>query len=151
MIRKAKLKDAKAIADLVNFHAEQGRMLFRRTKEVAENIRDYFVVEAEGKIVGCVALHLYNENLSEIKALAVDPHQQKKGYGRMMLEKCMEEARNLEIPRIFALTYVPGLFEKFGFKKADKATLPEKIWKECIQCKKYEDCDEIRVIYASEK
>ena len=97
--------------------------------------------------MGCVALHLYNEALAEIKALAVDKIRQKQGWGRELIKMCLDEANNLEIPRVFALTYVPGLFEKFGFKKADKATLPEKIWKECIQCKKYEYCDEICMIY----
>ncbi len=146
MIRKARLKDAKAIAELNNGFAGAGLMLYRRQSHIAKSIRDYFVVDLDKKIVGCVSLHLYSEKLAEIKALAVDASMQKQGWGKKLVEKCIDEAVNLGIPKIFALTYAPGLFEKLGFTRVDKEQLPEKIWKECILCKKYEKCDEICVV-----
>ncbi|MFC1517798.1 N-acetyltransferase [Candidatus Margulisiibacteriota bacterium] len=149
MIRKAKLKDAGMIAALIKVYADEQKMLHRKRKDVAENIRDYFVVDINKNIIGCVALHLYNENLSEIKALAVDKKFLKQDWGKRLIEKCLEEAINLEIPKIFALTYIPDFFKKYGFKKMDKAELPEKIWKECMECKKYNNCDEICMYYAN--
>jgi len=57
-----------------------------------------------------------------------------------------EEARELEIPRIFALTYQPGFFTRCGFTEISNKDLPHKVWKECINCPKFPDCDEHAVI-----
>ena len=58
----------------------------------------------------------------------------------------MEEARDLGIARVFALTYVPGLFERLGWSRVDKATLPRKVWTECIYCPKFSNCTEVAVV-----
>jgi amino-acid N-acetyltransferase len=40
------------------------------------------------------------------------------------------------------LTYQTRFFEKLGFRQVDKATLPHKIWADCIKCVKFPECDE---------
>jgi len=47
---------------------------------------------------------------------------------------------------VFALTYVPELFEKLGFVRTDKALLPRKVWTECVFCPKFPVCGEVAVI-----
>ncbi|MBF0563860.1 MAG: N-acetyltransferase [Nitrospirae bacterium] len=97
-------------------------------------------------IIGVSALHIMWEDLAEIKSLAVSQSFQKRGIGRQLLERCLDEARALGVMRIFALTYVPGFFKKLGFTEIDKSNLPHKIWGECIHCTKFPDCDEQAVI-----
>ncbi len=127
---------------LVNGFADRGEMLYRSLNDIYENIRDYNIVEVNGEIVGCCALHVSWGDLAEIKSLAVAEEFHGQGWGKMLIEKCIEEARELGVPQVFALTYRPTFFERMGFSRIDKNDLPRKIWSECINCPKYPDCGE---------
>jgi amino-acid N-acetyltransferase len=142
MIRKATIEDIKDMQELINFYAKADRMLPRSLNELYENIRDFFVYEEAGKILGCCALHIAWESLAEVKSLAVDESKQKKGIGSMLVKQAMEDAKKLKVKKVFALTYVPIFFEKLGFKRIEHAELPHKIWSECIKCVKFPDCAE---------
>jgi amino-acid N-acetyltransferase len=146
MIRKARVDDVKAIQQLINYHAKRDKMLPRSLNELYENIRDFFVYTDGKKIYGCCALHIDWEDLSEIKSLAVSPAKTGKGIGKKLLGECVKEARALKLKKIFALTYVPGFFEQFGFKVINKSELPHKIWSECIKCVYFPGCKEIAVM-----
>lgn len=145
-IRKAKVPDVTAVQKLINTFAERGIMLPRSLSALYENIRDFFVLEEDGRIVGCCALHITWEDLAEIKSLAVDELAQGRGYGRALVEACLEEARSIGIPRVFALTYIPDFFEKLGFTRIDKSKLPHKVWTDCINCPKFPNCGEEAVV-----
>ena len=142
MIRKATIDDIKDMQELINFYAKADRMLPRSLNELYENIRDFFVYEEAGKILGCCALHVAWENLAEIKSLAIEESKQKKGIGVMLVKEALIDAKKLKVRRVFALTYVPLFFEKLGFKRIEHAELPHKIWSECIKCVKFPDCAE---------
>ena len=58
-------------------------------------------------------------------------------------QKLIEEAKNLGVTTVFALTYQPDFFKKQGFTELPKEELPHKVWKECINCTKFPNCDEI--------
>ena len=146
MIRKATLKDVKYIQGLINFYANRDKMLPRSLNELYENIRDFFVYEKKGKILGCVAFHIVWENLGEIKSLAVVESKIKQNIGSMLVKAAFKDAERLNVKRVFALTYVPEFFKKFGFKRVDHSELPHKIWSECIRCVKFPDCEEIAMV-----
>ena len=141
-IRKARLADVPAIHRLVNSFADKGELLHRSLNELYENLRDYYVVEDNGDVIACCALHINWEDLAEIKSLVVSEEAQGKGLGGSLLSACLAEARDLGIPKVFALTYKPEFFEKNGFDRIDKARLPQKIWTECVRCPKFPDCGE---------
>lgn len=142
MIRKATIDDVKAIQQLINFYAKQDRMLSRPLNELYENIRDFFVYEENGEVLGCSALHIAWEELAEVKSLAVEESEQNKGIGSKLLSASLDEAKSLKAKRVFVLTYIPDFFKKFGFKEIAHSELPHKIWNECIRCVKFPDCDE---------
>lgn len=146
MIRKAKIKDIKKIQELINSFASLNIMLSRSLNELYENLRDFWVAEEKGKIVGCSALHISWDNLAEIKSVAVAKKYQSQGIGRELVEACLEEAVDLGAKKIFVLTYKPGYFKKFGFKRVKHESLPHKIWAECINCCKFPDCNEIALL-----
>jgi amino-acid N-acetyltransferase len=145
-LRKAKMADAPAIQRLITFFAARDEMLHRSLGEIYENIRNFFVVEENGEIVACGALQVSWGNLAEIKSLAVAEAHQGRGHGRRIVLACLEEGRSLGLATLFALTYKPLFFEKLGFHVVDKATLPHKVWNECIRCPKFPDCGEIAVV-----
>ncbi len=145
-IRKAKVNDVARIKELITFYASRGVMLHRSLSEIYESLRDYWVCEQDGEVAGCVALHVDWEDLAEIRSLAVVENEQGRGIGTRLLRRCVREAKELGIPRIFALTYVPVFFEENGFRRCTKDELPRKIWSECIRCHKFPDCDETSLV-----
>jgi len=147
MIRKAKISEVKEVQQLINFYAKRDLMLPRSLNEIYENLRDYFVYEENGEILGTFALHILWEDLAEIKSLAVEEAQQNRGIGSSLVKEAFSEAKALNIKRVFVLTYKPEFFQKLGFKEIDKSRLPQKIWGECINCAKFPDCQEMALIF----
>ena len=145
-IRAAKVGDAKEISALITDYAEQDKMLFRSMADIYENIRSFYTAESEGKIVGCCCLHIIWEDLAEIKSLAVDKDYQGQGVGRALVEYTVQQAKELGIRKVFALTLEPEFFKKSGFETIAMERLPMKVWSDCARCPKQNNCDEIAVI-----
>lgn len=143
--RKAVMPDLPRMLDLINGYASMGIMLPRTVFEMAEGIRDFTVAVADGRLVGCGALHFYGPGTAEIRSLAVHPDWKKLGVGRKLVETLEAEAVQHGVSSVFAFTYVPGFFEKLGFAEVDRAELPSKVWKDCLICPKFQSCDEIAV------
>jgi len=144
-VRHAKISDAKAISALINCYAERDKMLFRSLAEIYENLQMFLVAEVDEAIVGCCALEIIWSDLAEIKSLAVGPARKGQGLGRALVETAVEQARQLGVPRVFALTLEPGFFERLGFAVVQKEELPMKVWSDCARCPKQQECDEIAV------
>ncbi|RKO67075.1 N-acetyltransferase [Desulfofundulus salinus] len=145
-IRKARITDMESVHRLINYYADQGLMLARPRSALYEAVREFTVAEEKGQIVGAGSLHIIWEDLAEIRALAVDPRYTCRGIGRRLVQSFLEEARELGLPRVFALTYQSGFFIKCGFQPIPKEKLPQKVWKECINCPKFPNCEEEAVI-----
>ena len=145
-VRQARISDAKTISALINCYAEHDKMLFRSLAEIYENLQTFLVVEMDGTVVGCGALEIIWADLAEIKSLAVGPAHKSRGIGRALVEAAMDRARDLGVPRVFALTLEPTFFERVGFTVANKDELPMKVWSDCARCPKQQDCDEIAMV-----
>lgn len=146
MVRKAVIKDVKEIYELVESFARKGDMLHRPLNDLYANIRDFFVYEKDGEILGTCALHICWEDLAEVRSLAVKEGAAGKGVGKGLVDACLDEARRFGVRRVFALTYRPAFFEKMGFRSIEKDVLPHKIWGDCIKCVKFPNCDESAVM-----
>ncbi|MGE4519897.1 MAG: N-acetyltransferase [Desulfobacteraceae bacterium] len=144
MLRHATLKDVKKIHRLINSFATKNLMIGRPLSQLYDHLRDFWVFEDDdtGEIIGCCALQFCWESLAEIRSLAVNADFHKKGIGRILVTRMMEEATEYGMTHVFTLTYQPDFFKKFGFKTIDKTELPLKIWADCIHCVKFPDCDE---------
>ncbi|HNR66496.1 MAG TPA: N-acetyltransferase [bacterium] len=147
MVRRAKIKDVPAIVTLISDWAQKGDMLGRSRLQVYTALRDFVVIEEDEQIIACGALHIVWDDIAEIRSLAVNPEHLRKGYGRQIVDFLLRDARELECPKIFSLTYKPEFFKKFGFQEIDKSELPHKVWKDCINCPKFPDCDEIAMLH----
>lgn len=148
-IRRATIHDVRAIIGLIKPNARKAIMLERTEDDVVQLLRDYFVIieKRTKKVIGCSALHIYTDRLSELKALVVHPDFRKYGLGRRLVRRCIKEAKDLGVPKVFTLTYIPEFFKKQGFVLSDRAQLPEKIWKECARCSRKNNCTEICLVY----
>ena len=156
-IRKARLSDVNDMYRIINYYAGKQRMLPKTRLELYENLRDYSVAADacaqergsfyySGRLLGCGALHIYWENLAEIRALAVAPGMTGKGIGTALVDQLLAESRELEIEQVFLLTYEPKFFSRFGFVQVEPGALPLKVYNECFHCPKFSKCDEIAMV-----
>ncbi len=146
LFRKPRFSDVIAMQDLINVNADQGLMLPRSRNAIYETLRDFTVAEKEGTIIGVGALHIIWDEMAEVRALAIAPDAKKQGIGRKIVGLLIDEAKALGVKQVFALTYQPEFFIKCGFTEVSKDNLPHKVWKECINCPKFPNCDEVALI-----
>jgi len=146
MIRAASILDVPAMAEIINFHAGAGRMLFKNHAQLYESIRDYAIYDLDGEVLGVVALGIIWADLAEVRALAVAPAHQGKGIGKRLVEWTFAEARRLGIRKLMSLTYEETFFAKLGFVVVPKESLPLKVWTDCVKCPKNQNCDEIAMV-----
>ena len=144
--RKAKMADVEALHQLINELADLGLMLPRSRSTLYEALREFTIAEDNGELVGGGALHIIWEDLAEIRALAIKPEYHGKGVGKRLVNELLKEAKELGIPQVFALTYQVDFFKKCGFHEVSKEKMPQKVWKDCINCPKFPNCDEAAVI-----
>lgn len=141
-IRKARFTDIEAIHAIVNGYAEEGQMLARARNVLYETLRDMTVVEEDGKIVGVGALHLTWDGLAEVRTLAVDKAYSRRHIGTYIVKQLLDEAKELGVKTVFTLTYRADFFSTLGFVVTSKESLHHKVWKDCINCPKFPNCDE---------
>jgi len=146
-IRKARLSDSEAIHKLVNYYAKRGLMLARSRSSIYENIRNYSVMEIDGEVVGIGALSILWVDLAEVRTLAVKESFSGQGIGKKLVEHFIQEAKELGLKKVFTLTYKTEFFQKCGFNVISKDNMPHKIWKDCLNCPKFPNCDEMLMEY----
>jgi amino-acid N-acetyltransferase len=147
-IRKAHLKDAYNIQALLKKYSTEGELLVRPMADIFAQIRDFFILDNNGRMAGLVAMHVYWEDLGEIRSFIIDKKFRGRGYGDKLLVCAIKEAKEIGVKKVFALTKIPGFFIKKGFKKISRAKLPHKVWKDCFNCFKYPKyCDETALIH----
>jgi amino-acid N-acetyltransferase len=145
-VEKARVSDANSMHRMISYFADKGEMLPRALSDIYEGIREYFVVKEGDQVVACVALHVTWVDLAEIRSLAVAEQEQNQRIGSLLIQACLKEAKELDIPKVFCLVRKPAFFEKHGFQLIDKTELPQKVWAECYRCPKFPNCDEVALI-----
>ncbi|MFC5532099.1 N-acetyltransferase [Cohnella yongneupensis] len=144
--RKAKSEDVNALHDLIQGYAAQGIMLPRSREALARNIGNFVVADDAGKLVGCGSLLKLGSDLVEIRSLGIADGYKGQGIGSKLVDALMAEAKEQRIPKVMALTYEVSFFQKNGFHIVDKEIFPEKVWTDCVNCPKQNNCDEIAVL-----
>ena len=145
--RKATLRDIQKMEDLVLPEVESGVILERSPDEMATNIRSYMLALSDDSLVGFCALHIHTSSLAEIRSLMVDENFRGQRIGENLINKCIDEARELGLQKLLSLTYKQSFFENLGFVEINKESLPEhKIWADWIKCKQFTICNEVTLI-----
>ena len=145
MIRLPTVNDVPERVALINARAARGEILPRSQNHVYQNIRDFMVVEENGRLLACGALHILWADLGEIRALAWAPDAPE-GCQQELMRGLLAEGRRVGLPRVFAFTYNPQFFLDLGFALTARETLPRIAWRECVDCVKFPNCDETTVI-----
>ena len=121
MIRRATIHDVPRMQEIINSHAELGKMLFKSYAQLYEQLRDFAVDEIETatgrEVVGCAALTILWADLAEVRSLAVDERILGRGIGRQLVRMvCRRRPRLHQIRRIMSLTYEQTVFREAGIR-----------------------------------
>ncbi len=143
IVRNAKLIDASFIESLINSYAIKGLMLPRKREDIIQNIRNYIVAELNQEIVGCASLSFFNEELAEVRSLAVRDDLRGRGIGKKLVLEAEKILKEEGVKKVFVLTYQVEFFKKLGYKIVEKTIFPQKIWRDCMSCSKIMNCDEV--------
>ena len=146
MVRKANVRHAEGIHRLLTLYSTQEQLLPRPVDEILAAIPQFHVIENEGRVIGCVSLAIFSDELGEVRSLAVDPGYKNMHLGEKLLNAVEAYARKLGLTKMMALTYVEGFFRKYGYATVEMTSLPEKVWRDCVKCPKFHNCDEIPVL-----
>ena len=132
-MRPALPHDVLAISAVVMPYATRGILLTKELVGFYEAVQEFWVAEVHGSVVGCGALHVMWEDLAEVRTLAVDGPFRGTGVGHALLERLLERARELEIPRVFCLTFEVDFFERHGFTALPGPGVPEPIYGQLLR------------------
>ncbi len=131
-IRAATASDIPGIMQLVEPLIARGALVPRSADTVASSIEEFIVVELDGVVIGCCALHPYtSENTAELACVAVhdsyrQSHQrQHASIGTRLLAYAENHAKQMGVKQLFALTTGPvRWFVAHGFTEANVNNLP---------------------------
>ena len=126
-IRKAKKKDVRSIAQLIQSSVESEELLPRSRAAIEAQLEDYYLLEVDKNPVACVALHAYpEEGKGELACLRVRPSHENQGIGRRMTQFVEDRAREMGLRTLLALsTQTFNFFQsKAGFVEGSPEDLP---------------------------
>lgn len=115
-LRRARTADVAGISALIDRYAPERRLLTKPRVTLYEDIQEFRVVEAAGEVVGCGALHVFWEDLAEIRTVAVHPAHRGRRVGHRIVDQLLDTARDLGIRRVFVLTFEVAFFARHGFR-----------------------------------
>jgi len=118
---------------IIEPYADRGILLAKQHVALYEAVQEFLVAEVGDAIVGCGALHVFWEDLAEVRTLAVANPYLGMGIGSALLERLVERARALEILRVFCLTFEVDFFSHHGFTALPGVEVPGPLFDELLQ------------------
>jgi len=135
VVRRARTSDVPAVKQLVDTYA--GKILLEKNLvTLYEAVQEFWVAELAGKVVGCGALHVLWSDLGEIRTVAVDPATTGRGVGHAIVNRLLEVARELQLQRLFVLTFETEFFGKHGFTEIEGTPVTAEVFEE--MCRSYD-------------
>jgi amino-acid N-acetyltransferase len=127
-IRPATLDDVPGILQILEPLEQQGVLVKREQEMLERDIGHFFVLEADGNILGCAALYPFPEQkTAELAAVAVNPFYRDGGRGERLLEYAVAKARGMGLKTVFVLsTRTTHWFIERGFAETETGWLPER-------------------------
>ncbi|MEO9096123.1 MAG: amino-acid N-acetyltransferase [Microbacteriaceae bacterium] len=133
-VRRARTSDVVPIKRLVEPWVERNVLLGKDLVVLYEAVQEFRVVEdPAGTVIGCGALHVMWSDLGEVRTLAVAPEWLRKGIGRALLTKLEQDALELDLSRLFCLTFEVPFFSQQGFEDMGDETVDPETYAELLR------------------
>ena len=128
-LRPATLNDIGGILELIKPLEQQGILARRSREKIEMEIADYIIIERDGLIIGCTALHLNTTNhYGAIACLAVHPDYQRSARGNRLLDYIYQKAKELTLKKLYVLsTQTTHWFIDRGFLSCEMNKLPDEL------------------------
>ncbi len=126
-IRRIFKKDVRAVMSLIRQSVNNEELVRRTRTDIIASLGDYWVLEIDRALVGCVALHLFpEESKAELACLYVNKGHEGQGYGRKLMAFAEQLAAEKGMRFIFALsTQTYSYFsQKGGYMEVSPEELP---------------------------
>ncbi|WP_280828948.1 amino-acid N-acetyltransferase [Mycobacterium sp. OTB74] len=135
VVRRARTSDVPAIKALVDVYA--GKILLEKNLvTLYEAMQEFWVAELDNEIVGCGALHVMWADLGEVRTVAAHPKVRGKGVGHAIVARLLEVARELQLERVFVLTFEIDFFRRHGFVEIEGTPVTADVYEE--MCRSYD-------------
>jgi amino-acid N-acetyltransferase len=135
VIRRARTSDVPAIKQLVDTYA--GKILLEKNLvTLYEAVQEFWVAEQRGQVIGCGALHVLWSDLGEVRTVAVAPSMTGRGIGHAIVDKLLSVARELQLQRLFVLTFETEFFARHGFTEIEGTPVTAEVFEE--MCRSYD-------------
>ncbi|MHA3770926.1 amino-acid N-acetyltransferase [Verrucomicrobiota bacterium sgz303538] len=115
-IRRVFKKDVSAVMALIRQSVNSAELIKRTRADILAHLDDYWVLEIDRNLVGCIALHSYPEQKkAELACLYVAKNHEGQGYGRKLMAFVEQLAAEKGMKYIFALsTQTYNYFQQKG-------------------------------------
>lgn len=129
VVRRARTTDIPSVKMLIDVYA--GRILLEKNLvTLYEAVQELWVAEIDGVVVGCGALHVLWADLGELRTIAVDPAVRGTGTGYRVVAQLIDVARELQLRRLFVLTFEVDFFHRFGFAEIQGTPVTAEVYAE---------------------
>jgi amino-acid N-acetyltransferase len=136
VVRRARTSDVPRIKSLIDQYA--GKILLEKNLvTLYEAVQEFWVADLAGDVVGCGALHVLWADLGEVRTVAVDQKHSGLGIGHRLVDRLMEIARELQLTRVFVLTFETEFFGRHGFVEIDGTPVTAEVYDE--MCRSYDE------------
>ena len=128
-LRPATLNDIGGILELIKPLEQQGILARRSREKIEMEIADYIIIERDGLIIGCTALHLNTtHHYGAIACLAIHPDYQRAARGNRLLDYIYKKAKELSLKQLYVLsTQTMHWFIDRGFLSCEMNKLPDEL------------------------
>lgn len=125
-LRQATLDDIPGILELIAPLEEQGKLVKRSREHLEMQIDDYTIIERDGLIIGCAALHdIRDSDAGIIACFAIHENYQNADRGKQLFASIHSQARQRQLQKLFVLsTQTMHWFVERGFQPAGLDDLP---------------------------
>ena len=126
-IRRLYKKDIRAVMSLIQQSIRSEELVRRTRAEILADIDDYWILEIDRHIVGCVAMYPYPEQkMAELACLYVSRSNENQGLGRKLMSFVENLARQRGFSQLIALSTQAFVYlqQKGGFVEAGPEILP---------------------------
>ncbi|WJM17345.1 amino-acid N-acetyltransferase [Microbacterium arborescens] len=98
-----------------------------------ESVQEFVVAEADGRLVGCGALHVMWEDLGEVRTLIVVDEWLHRGVGGAIVDRLEQNARELGLSRLFCLTFEVDFFARRGFEAIGEQVVDADVYSQLLR------------------
>lgn len=133
-VRPATTADVRGIQAMLEPFVQRRILLGKDLVVLYEATQQFVVAEsADGRLVGCGALHVMWEDLGEIRTLIVVDEWLHRGVGRAIVEALEDNARRLGLARLFCLTFEVEFFTRRGFAPIGEQIVDPDVYSQLIR------------------